>query len=271
MGLTFELILIVYFLLHSYTPTHTHTHTHTHTYTHTQVDLINHKHTLLSLAEGLTGTMERQDKKHQIFALRKKLRNKNLSEEVRVKFESIIKKLSLELGVSLDGSDPPSSPDFHGNNSGDLCHSWPHFDETFMISSLTGDGIDSLKVKQGAGSLLCPPLYSLSPLCFLCPPLYSLSALCSLCPPLYSLSPLCPPLCSLSPLCPPLCSLSPLCPPLCSLSPLCPPLCSLSPLCPPLCSLSPLCPPLCSLSPLCPPLCSLSPLCPPLCSLSPLK
>ncbi len=128
-----------------------------------QVDLVSHKHVLLSVTEGLTGTMERQDKINQISALTRKLRNKNLTDKVRTKFESIIQNLNLELGL-LDTAKPQSEDDITFNTStgfqsdgrvdrlsttvrGDVCHSWPHFEETFMMSSLTGDGVESLKVR----------------------------------------------------------------------------------------------------------------------------
>ncbi len=128
-----------------------------------QVDLVSHKHVLLSVTEGLTGTMERQDKLNQVSALTRKLRNKNLTDKVRTKFESIIQKLNLELGL-LDTTAKPRTEDdptfnastgFQGDGCvdrlsttvrSDLCHSWPHFEETFMMSSLTGDGVESLKV-----------------------------------------------------------------------------------------------------------------------------
>ena len=102
-----------------------------------------------------------QDKEKQISDLTAKLRDKNLPVKVRDKLKSKIHVLKAELNLTPPGS---SSDQDHekrckdtrsaGENAdsaecdlkGELVDRWPHFKETYMVSSLTGDGMESLKV-----------------------------------------------------------------------------------------------------------------------------
>lgn len=128
--------------------------------------------------------MECKEKQSQISALTLKLKNPTLPEKVGSKFNSIIQRLKSELELSNSTSEPPSikyglvsngtnisltpvagGDKNHSVDSGNEfmaeeldnvsqetltsyrhSHSWPHFRETFMISSLTKDGVESLKV-----------------------------------------------------------------------------------------------------------------------------
>ena len=117
---------------------------------------------LLSVAEGLTGTIGMQDKEKQIFDLTAKLRDKNLPVKVQDKLTSKVHVLKAELNLATPGSS--SDQDAHKKRCkdtrsvvenadsaecdlrGELVDRWPHFKETYMVSSLTGDGMESLKV-----------------------------------------------------------------------------------------------------------------------------
>ena len=111
---------------------------------------------LLSVAEGLTGTNGMQDKEKQISDLTAKLRDKKLPDKVRDKLNSTIHLLKTELGLTPPGSNSEQDmgTDGAGENAdsaecelrGELVDRWPHFKETYMVSSLTGDGVESLKV-----------------------------------------------------------------------------------------------------------------------------
>ena len=115
---------------------------------------------LLSVAEGLTGTVRMQDKEKQIYDLTAKLRDKNLPVKVRDKLKLKIHVLKAELNltppVSSSDQDVNRCKDTNGAGenadsaecdlSGELVDRWPHFKETYMVSSLRGDGMESLKV-----------------------------------------------------------------------------------------------------------------------------
>ena len=115
---------------------------------------------LLSVAEVLTGTIGMQDKEKQISDLTAKLRDKNLPVKVRDKLKSKIHVLKAELDLTTPGSSSDQGvkrcKDTHGAGEnadsaecdlrGELVDRWPHFKETYMVSSLTGDGMESLKV-----------------------------------------------------------------------------------------------------------------------------
>ena len=116
---------------------------------------------LLSVAEGLTGTIGMQDKEKQISDLTAKLRDKNLPAKVRDKLKSKVHVLRAECNLTTPRSSSNQDhekrcKDTHGAGEnadcaecdlrGELFDRWPHFKETYMVSSLTGDGMESLKV-----------------------------------------------------------------------------------------------------------------------------
>lgn len=51
---------------------------------------------------------------------------------------------STSLSLSAPAHRPGSAP--YGDG-GDASSSWPHFEKIFMVSALTGDGVDELKVR----------------------------------------------------------------------------------------------------------------------------
>ena len=103
-----------------------------------------------------------QDKEKQISDLTAKLRDKNLPVKVRDKLKLKIHVLRAERNLTPPGSS--SDQDAHEkrckdslsavenadsaecNLRGELVDRWSHFKETYMVSSLTGDGMESLKV-----------------------------------------------------------------------------------------------------------------------------
>ena len=114
---------------------------------------------LLSVAEGLTGTIGMQDKEKQISDLTAKLRDKNLPVKVQDKLKSKIHVLRAECNLTPGSSsdqdvkrckDSLSAVEIADSAEcelrGELVDRWPHFKETYMVSSLTGDGMESLKV-----------------------------------------------------------------------------------------------------------------------------
>ena len=112
---------------------------------------------LLSVAEGITGTVGMQDKEKQISNLTAKLRDKNLPVKVRDKLKLKIHILRAELNLTPPGSSSDqvvkrckdageNADSAECDLRGELVDRWPHFKETYMVSSLTGDGMESLKV-----------------------------------------------------------------------------------------------------------------------------
>ena len=142
-----------------------------------------HKHVLLQIVESLTGAAEIQSKQRQLAALTHKLNTgvfvkdkarKSAKEQIhslRTELETV-DRLSSTQSRTRDTVSTTSSTNRHTGSESSDCKSmlvtreawkeveaqrapprvitrWPHFSEVFMVSALSGDGVNKLKVTVG--------------------------------------------------------------------------------------------------------------------------